>query len=314
MAGNNVYWNSTAEYKTGAFVLGSDNALYYCKTANGSASPKNPVSASAYWLKIINSNGKINADNLSVSLGALALLNNIALTNNAITGILPISKGGTGTPDAFGWKQVYSADEFNTKIGLKYPFTTQQLVNAVVKKNTPLFCVVNGWAKSSTQVTDFPGSNLSHRTIINYTDANQFYLETVDPFNLTTYICSINGGKVDAWKLCRNSDASIPVTIGGTGLTHGALGKAGTVKKLEPTASNGTNYKSGDMIYRYSISSNSVNQYVPAGGTWIVQSIVFSGDGQQALVEYGNINIYPGGAQLDTNPDVNFIHILTKIS
>ena len=30
--------------------------------------------------------------------------------------------------------------------------------------------------------------------------------------------------------------------------------------------------------------------------------------------EYGNINIYPGGAQLDTNPDVNFIHILTKIS
>ena len=199
MAGNNVYWNSTAEYKTGAFVLGSDNALYYCKTANGSASPQNPVSASAYWLKIINSNGKINADNLSVSLGALALLNNIALTNNAITGILPISKGGTGTLDAFGWKQVYSADEFNTKIGLKYPFTTQQLVNAVVKKNTPLFCVVNGWAKSSTQVTDFPGSNLSHRTIINYTDANQFYLETVDPFNLTTYICSINGGKVDAW-------------------------------------------------------------------------------------------------------------------
>ena len=314
MAGNNVYWNSTAEYKTGAFVLGSDNALYYCKAANGSASPQNPVSASAYWLKIINSNGKINADNLSVSLGALALLNNIALTNNAITGILPISKGGTGTLDAFGWKQVYSADEFNTKIGLKYPFTTQQLVNAVVKKNTPLFCVVNGWAKSSTQVTDFPGSNLSHRTIINYTDANQFYLETVDPFNLTTYICSVNGGKVDAWKLCRNSDASIPVTIGGTGLTHGALGKAGTVKKLEPTASNGTNYKSGDMIYRYSISSNSVNQYVPAGGTWIVQSIVFSGDGQQALVEYGNINIYPGGAQLDTNPDVNFIHILTKIS
>lgn len=96
MAGNNVYWNKTADYKLGAAVLGSDNALYYCIKANGSASPQNPVSASSYWLKIINSNGKINADNLSVSLGTLALLNNIALTNNAITGILPISKGGTG--------------------------------------------------------------------------------------------------------------------------------------------------------------------------------------------------------------------------
>ena len=71
----------------------------------------------------------------------------------------------------------------------------------------------------------------------------------------------------------------------------------------------------GDAYYAYrDMGDDTVNQYVPAGGTWIVQSIVFSGDGQQALVEYGNINIYPGGAQLDTNPDVNFIHILTKIS
>lgn len=100
VAGNNVYWSNKAEYKTGAFVLGSDNALYYCIKANGASNQQNPVSASSYWLKIINSNGKINADNLSVSLGALALLNNIALTNNAITGILPVTKGGTGQTTA----------------------------------------------------------------------------------------------------------------------------------------------------------------------------------------------------------------------
>lgn len=314
MAGNNVYWNENGEYKTGAFVLGSDNALYYCIKANGSASPQNPVSASAYWLKIINSNGKINADNLSLSLGAFALLNNIALTNNAVTGILPISKGGTGSSDAFGWKQVYSADEFNTKIGLKYPFTTQQLVNAVVKKNTPLFCVVYGWAKSSTQVTDFPGSPSSHRTIINFVDANQFYLETVDAYNLQTYICCVNNGKTQGWILCRNNNGTIPETAGGTGLTHGALGRASTAQKLEPQQPNGTNYKSGDIVYRYSLGSNAVNQYVPAGGTWLVHSIAFSGDGRQAFVEYGNTYICSGGSQLDTNPDVNFIHTLTKIA
>ena len=98
-AGSTVYWNEMADYKLGAAVLGSDNALYYCIKANNSAAPQNPVSANSYWLKIIDSNGKINADNLSMSLGAFALLNNIALTNNAITGILPISKGGTGRND-----------------------------------------------------------------------------------------------------------------------------------------------------------------------------------------------------------------------
>lgn len=100
MAGNNVYWSNKAEYKTGAFVLGSDNALYYCIKANGTSNQQNPVSAPSYWLNIINSNNKINADNLSISLGALSLLNNISLTNNAITGILPVTKGGTGQTTA----------------------------------------------------------------------------------------------------------------------------------------------------------------------------------------------------------------------
>lgn len=115
MAGNNVYWNNMADYKSGALVLGSDNALYYCIKANGPSNPQNPVSASSYWIKIINSNGKINADNLSVSLGAFAMLNNIALTNNAVTGILPASKGGTGRMDGLstGIKDRTVIDEDN---------------------------------------------------------------------------------------------------------------------------------------------------------------------------------------------------------
>ena len=100
MAGNNVFWHEKADYKIGAFVLGSDNALYYCIKANSSSDPQDPVSSSSFWLKIINSNGKINADNLSKNLGAFAQLDNIALTDNAITGILPVSKGGTGSSNS----------------------------------------------------------------------------------------------------------------------------------------------------------------------------------------------------------------------
>lgn len=233
-AGSTVYWNKMADYKLGAFVLGSDNAIYYCIRANSSSAPQNPVSANSYWLKIINSNGKINADNLSMSLGAFALLNNIALTNSAVTGILPISKGGTGKA---------AANEAYTALG---------------------------------------GKAL---------------------------------GKLDSLALTDSKlTGTLPVTKGGTGLTHGALGKASIAQKLEPSQPNGTNYKSGDVIYRYSLALSGVKLYVPAGGTWLVQSIVFSGDGKQAFVEYGNTYLCPGGSQLDTNPDVNFIHILTKIS
>lgn len=94
----------------------------------------------------------------------------------------------------------------------------------------------------------------------------------------------------------------------------GALGKPSIAHRLEPQQSNGTNYKSGDVIYRYSIGPQAINQYVPAGGTWLVQSIVFSRDGKQAFVELGGTYLCPGGTQLDTNRDVNFIHMLTKIS
>lgn len=314
MAGNNVYWQKTADYKIGALVLGSDNALYYCVRANSSSNPQNPVSASSYWLKIINSSGKINADNLSKTLGTFALLNNISLTNNAVTGILPVNKGGTGTNDNFEWKQIYSDTEFNTKLGLTYPYTTQQLANAVIAKNKPLFCSVYGWTKNSSKITDFPGSSLSHRTIIHFIDENQFYMETIDPFNMTTYICCVSGGIAGPWIQTRNSDSSIPVSAGGTGLTHGALGKPTTAHRLEPSQANGSNYKSGDTIYRYSFGVSAVNQYAPSGGTWLLTTFVYTKSTGICRIELGSSAIIAGGTKLDTNNQFDFIHILTKIA
>ena len=135
------------------------------------------------------------------------------LTDNRLKGLLPISKGGTNSQDGFGWKNAYSDAEFNAKIGLKYPFTTQQLASAIIKLNQPVFCMVDGWRKGQSFITDFPSSDLSHRTIINYRDNNQFYIETIDPFNLTTYICNVSGGVAGKWIKIRNDDGSIPESL-----------------------------------------------------------------------------------------------------
>ncbi|MCI6475326.1 MAG: phage tail protein [Mucispirillum sp.] len=135
------------------------------------------------------------------------------LADNRLKGLLPISKGGTNSQDGFGWKNAYSDAEFNAKIGLKYPFNTQQLASAIIKLNQSVFCMVDGWRKGQRFITDFPSSDLSHRTIINYRDNNQFYIETIDPFNLTTYICNVSGGVAGPWIKTRNNDGSIPAEI-----------------------------------------------------------------------------------------------------
>lgn len=97
--GKNYKWKETQNYTKGAFVLGSDNCLYYCIKDNGADLSKiyNPVNNSEYWAKIINNKGKIMADNLSVILGSFALLNELSLNDEKLKDILSISKGGTGS-------------------------------------------------------------------------------------------------------------------------------------------------------------------------------------------------------------------------
>lgn len=213
----------------------------------------------------------------------------------------------------------FSDSEMNTFLGLKYPFTTQQLVNSIIKLGQPIFCMVYGWKNGQSSITDFPSSTLSHRTIINFLDNNQLYLETVDPFNLNTYICNVSGGVAGKWIHIRNTDGSIPVNIGGTGSTYGAIGKPTYASKLAPTDANKSSYNIGDKIYRYSFGSTAVNQYVPNGGSWLLETFVYgrgssntsSGD---VYIDLGGMAIVAGGSKLDTNSLFNFIHILTKIA
>lgn len=155
----------------------------------------------------------ITADKLASNSITNAKIANGAVTDAKFSGTLSVAKGGTGTNDGFGWKNTYLDAEFNAKIGLSYPFTTQQLASAIINLKQPVFCMVYGWRKGENVITDFPSSDLTHRTIINVADNNQFYLETIDPFNLTTYICNVSGGVAGKWIKTRNGDGTLPANV-----------------------------------------------------------------------------------------------------
>ena len=102
-SGNQFVWSNQLDYNAGAFVIGSDNAVYFCIQANGATDPntvQDPISSPDYWVQILNSDGKLNADALSVTLGSFAQLNSLALTDNRLTGRLPVRAGGTGADNA----------------------------------------------------------------------------------------------------------------------------------------------------------------------------------------------------------------------
>ena len=96
--GKNYKWVDTQNYTKGAFILASDNCLYYCLQDNGTELSKiyDPVNSPDYWIKIINSDGKVNANNLSIILGSFAQLNELSLNDDKLKDILSINKGGTG--------------------------------------------------------------------------------------------------------------------------------------------------------------------------------------------------------------------------
>ncbi len=123
-----------------------------------------------------------------------------------------------------------------------------------------------------------------------------------------------SNGLWEEWKVLRNNDGSIPEKIGGTGLTHGALGRPNISHRLAPAQPNGSNYKSGDVIYRYSYGSSAVNQYVPSGGSWHILTFVYTKGTGICRIELGGTGIVAGGTMLDTNNQYDFIYILTKIS
>ncbi len=81
-SGLSMPWNNANDYPKQSIVSASDSAIYIALADNGANynEPQEPQTSPTYWLKVVNSDGTINID--------------------ALSGIVPVSKGGTGAVDA----------------------------------------------------------------------------------------------------------------------------------------------------------------------------------------------------------------------
>lgn len=207
-SGNQFVWSNQLDYNTGAFVIGSDNAVYFCIKANGATEPntvQDPISSTGYWVQILTSDGKLNAGALSVTLGSFAQLNSLALTDNKLTNILPPNKGGTGTEDGFNWKNTISRNELIKKIGWTSG-TTQEFLNKIPYNSS--IVITNYWNRS--RITDLPTADNYVLTVIKGVDTNSCYIIA-------------NGGAIgfleyrynlqqNVWIKTRNTDGTLPST------------------------------------------------------------------------------------------------------
>lgn len=212
-SGSKYSWDALLDYSAGATVLGSDNSVYFCIQPNGATPPntvQDPVASTGYWVEIINYAGKINADTLSVVLGAFSTLNSLALTDNKLTGILPLNKGGT---------EAQNATEARKNLDTYNQYT---LPNNADLNNLDLYL------KNSVYIYKNGVDNINRPT-----GAQTGFYETYIDTNFDRgwqrfYSVGINGqehlryfgrtydkGQWGPWKTLREPDGSIPTELGG---------------------------------------------------------------------------------------------------
>ena len=313
-SGNKYKYSNLLDYEIGSTVIGSDNALYYCIQANGATEPntvQNPTNSTGYWVQIITSAGKINASALSVTLGLFAQLNSLALTDNKLTGILPLSKGGLGTNTIAGAQAILKINDTVTTL---YP--TQDL-----NKSTQgvLIC-------SSNYLTNKPASISSGVVMIetNLNNGNNTFGESgAYGYNLQTYrsrsgfdyaqrVCSPTNN-IGEWVKMRNYDGTIPTNCFANNSIPAAAIQSVASSQVTGLATVATSGSYNDLTNKPTIPTNiaplptssigvgqiyySTNAAVtlPTGGSGLVW--LFNGSTNAASFTMTSFTIAPGGTQ-----------------
>ena len=284
-SGNQFTWNNQLDYNAGAFVIGSDNAVYFCIKANGATEPntvQNPVSSSSYWLKIINSNGKINADNLSVKLGSLATKSTITsadITDGTITTNDIADRAITSAKIADG--TIVDGDIANATI------TGAKLVNKTI---------------TAKQIAD--NTITATQLVANSVGASELADNAVDTnaiVNLSVTNAKIANSAVNNAKISDVSASKVTglATVATSGSYNDLTNKPTIPTNIAPLPTSGSGV--GQIYY----STNAVVT-LPTGGSWLVW--LFNGSTNGASFIMNGFRIAPGGTQyIITNGTIYFL-------
>lgn len=284
-SGNQFAWNNQLDYNTGAFVIGSDNAVYFCIKANGATEPntvQDPISSTGYWIQILSSDGKLNAGALSVTLGSFAQLNSLALTDNKLTDILPPNKGGTGRSDGASLSVRYNT---NTTVD-----TWKEYHNGV----NFMF-----WQNGDWQEKGLPGI-AGHMMCTDFINSLKSRLALLaNSSRLYGYDFSKN-----KWNRYLNDSDIIPTSsISGlaTVATSGSYNDL-TNKPTIPTnvAPLPVPYISSYLVGTWQSAQPASNYTLPAGGTWAWFGINIALNRIVASVSAGGTNISLGGSSVNS--------------
>ncbi len=255
-SGNQFAWNNQLDYNTGAFVIGSDNAVYFCIQANGATEPntvQDPTSSTGYWVKVIDAQGVFN-----INIIADGAVSTAKLANGAVTS----AKIADGT--------IVNADIANTTI------TGGKLVNKTI---------------TATQIAD--NTITATQLAANSVGASELADNAVDTnaiANLAVTNAKIANAAVNDAKISGVSASKVSglATVAKTGSYNDLLNKPTIPTNAAPlpTSSSST---VGQIYYQNSYGPVTV----PTGGSWLC--LVFGYNGAGDFFNVSNYQISPGG-------------------
>lgn len=333
-SGNQFVWNNQLDYNTGAFVIGSDNAVYFCIKANGATEPntvQDPISSTGYWVQILTSDGKLNAEALNVTLGAFATLNSLNLSDNKLTGKTPVNKGGTNTDDGFNWKNTYGRDAFFKKIGYTAGGTLEDFISKAFIQDTNI--MLDEYVGRSI-FSNFPGTG-SYLLSIRMRDQN-FMVFTFDKvYGYEQYIAVSRNARLKSITKTRNDDGTIPSTSFADNSISGDAIISLAASKVSGLATVATSGSYNDLTNKPTIPANvaplpvpaqgldstilgvwrnfgsyaSPSTQLPSGGTWAYFAIGVTNGSVPALPTLNNpvAGVAEGGSTVSVDSSISYI-------
>lgn len=306
-SGNQFAWNNQLDYNTGAFVLGSDNAVYFCIKANGATSPntvQNPTNSTGYWVKVIDAQGVFNINIIADGAVSTAKLANSAVTNAKIANAT--ITGAKLANDTITSAQIaanaVTASELADNAVDTAAIAASAVTNAKIANATITGAKLVNKTITATQIAD--NTITAAQLAANSVGSSELADNAVDTnaiINLSVTNAKIANSAVNDAKISGVSASKVSglATVATSGSYNDLTNKPTIPTNIAPlpTSSIGV----GQIYY----STNAVVT-LPTGGSWLVW--LFNGSTNAASFTMMGFRIAPGGTQyIITNGTIYFL-------